>query len=501
VIFVDDANQKLLDAMVECYADPLLFVRIAFPWGKGELAGFDGPDEWQQKILEEVGADVRANGFNGVDAVPAIREAVVSGHGVGKGALTAWIILWIMSTRPHARGVVTANTSKQLSSKTWPELAKWHKRCLTGHWFRLTSERMVHVQHPDTWRCDAITSKEENSEAFAGLHNAASTPFYIFDEASGIVKKIWEVSEGGLTDGEPMFFVFGNGTRNTGAFRECFGRFKHRWHTHHVDSRTAKMTNKAQIAEWIQDYGEDSDFVRVRVKGQFPKASSMQFISTETAEAAAAREGQHGLYDPRIMGVDVARFGDDSSVIQIRIGRDAQSIKPIKLRNVDTMQLAARVIEEAERHRVDAIFVDGGGVGGGVVDRLRYLRAPVHEVQFGAAPDRASDTQEGAVVYANKRAEMWGMMREWLQTGAIVNDQDLISGLSEIEYGYVMIEGRDAILLEKKKDMKKRGLASPDEADALALTFAYPVARSDHYGEMTRGRAHEFDYDPSGWGK
>ncbi len=498
---MDDASKQLLDAMHECHADPLKFVRIAFPWNKGELAGFDGPDVWQTEILREVGAQVRANKFNGIDPVPAIREAVVSGHGCGKGTITAWLILWIMSTRPHCKGVVTANTSSQLETKTWSELAKWYKRCVTRHWFRLLSTRLCHINHPETWRCDAVSNREENSESFAGQHAAGSTSFYIFDEASAIHNVIWDVAEGGLTDGEPMIFAFGNGTRNSGRFRELFGRLKHRWNTHQVDSRTAKMTNKAQIQEWLEDYGEDSDFFRVRVRGLFPRASSMQFIGIELAEAAAseAREPVHGLYDPRIMGVDVARFGDDSSVIQIRIGRDARSIKPIKLRGVDTMQFAARIVEEAERHKVDAIFVDGGGVGGGVVDRLRYLRQPVTEVQFGGAADRGQMSEENGVLYANKRAEMWGAMRDWLKTGCIVNDPDLISGMTEIEYGYVMQGGVDKILLEKKERMKKRGLASPDSADSLALTFAYPVARSDHYGEILRGRAHEFDYDPSGW--
>ena len=152
--------------------------------------------------------------------------------------------------------------------------------------------------------------------------------------------------------------------------------------------------------------------------------------------------------------------------------------------------------EEARRHKIDAIFVDGGGVGGGVVDRLMFLRANVREVQFGAKADRATQSQDGAVVYANKRAEMWGNMREWLAGGMIENNPDLIADLTGVEYGYVLREGRDAIQLEKKEDMRKRGLASPDRADALALTFAYPVAHSDHSRIMRTGAQHVSDYDP-----
>jgi hypothetical protein len=192
------------------------------------------------------------------------------------------------------------------------------------------------------------------------------------------------------------------------------------------------------------------------------------------------------------MGVDVARFGDDQTVIRIRIGRDARSIQPIKLRGADTMQVAARVMEEAAKH----IFLDGGGVGGGVVDRLRYLQQPVTEVNFGAKADRGTVTQEGKVVYFNKRAEMWGLMRDWLPGAVIDNDPELIADLTGVQYGYAIKDGRDAIQLEKKEDMKKRGLASSDNGDALALTFAYPVAPSDHAPQFSRGSMYESNYDP-----
>ena len=159
------------------------------------------------------------------------------------------------------------------------------------------------------------------------------------------------------------------------------------------------------------------------------------------------------------------------------------------------MQLAARVVDENARHRCAAIFIDGGGVGGGVVDRCRQLGLHVTEVQFGGKSDRALVGGDGAVVYANKRAEMWGTMREWLRGGAIDNDAELRTDLTGVEYGYVLREGRDAIQLERKEDMKRRGLASSDDGDALALTFAYPVAATDRSG--IAGRLYEFEYDPS----
>lgn len=472
---VTDPDLLLADQMVEFYADPLGFVLFAFPWGSGDLANapHNRPDQWQETSLVEIGNAVKERSFDGTSPVEAIRVATASGHGIGKSTLTAWLILWLMSTRPHCKGVVTANTSSQLETKTWAELAKWTKRCITSHWFKLStgkmSMRIAHRDHPETWRCDAQTCREENSEAFAGLHAANSTPFYIFDEASAVPDVIWDVAEGGMTDGEPMWFAFGNPTRNSGRFRECFGKFRHRWITKQIDSRTAALPNKEQIKQWIADYGEDSDFVRVRVRGVFPRAGSMQLIPSDIVMEAAQRDPYTTIYDPLVMGVDVARFGEDQSVILCRRGRDAR-MHLERYRGLDTMQLAARVAACIAQQKPDAVFIDETGVGGGVVDRLRQLGHTVWGVNFGAAADAHVDGE----LVANKRAEMWVKMRGWLKEGgAIPNEPDLISDLIAVEYGY---RDNGEIILEKKDDMRKRGLASPDLADALALTFAHPVA-------------------------
>ena len=389
-------------------------------------------------------------------------------------ALVSWLILFIMSTRPHAKGIITANTSAQLETKTFGELAKWKRLCITNEWFNLSTGKqslsLKHVHHPDTWRADGQTCREENSESFAGLHNATSTSFYLFDEASNVPDIIWKVAEGGLTDGEPMFFAFGNPTRNTGAFRECFGRQKHRWITQQVDSRVAKMTNKTQIKEWIEDYGEDSDFVRVRVKGMFPRSGSMQLIPSNLVEKATTRDPITNIYDPIVLGVDVAREGDDQTVIMARRGNDARECLR-KFRKIDTMQTVSYVLEEIKRLKPDAVFIDVIGVGGGVVDRLRQLGHNVIGVNSSVNPD---GDIEGVYV-KNKRAEMWWRMKNWLENGgAIPNDIDLTSELISVNYGYT---ANNLVILEKKENMKGRGLSSPDVADALALTFAYTVGQ------------------------
>lgn len=464
------AELDLISEVTACTSDPYRYVLFAFPWGSGELKD-KLPEPWQISILNKI--------RDGLAIDKAIQEAVASGHGIGKSALVAWIILWAVSTFEDTKGVVTANTETQLKTKTWAELAKWHRLCINKHWFEMTATALYSKDpaHEKTWRIDMIAWSERNTEAFAGLHNQGKRILIIMDEASAIPDIIFEVSEGALTDEHTQIIwcAFGNPTRNTGRFRECFGRFKHRWDHSQIDSRTVSLTNKEQIAQWVADYGEDSDFVRVRVRGVFPRAGSMQFISSDIADAAANRECKAESFDPLVIGVDVARFGDDQSIIQFRRGRDAKTIQPIKLRGVDTMTLAAKVAECYRTYKPHAVFVDGTGVGGGVVDRLRQLNIPVIEVQFGAAPDRSLPGQDNDA-YANKRAEMWGNLRTWLKGGSIPNDPELIADLTGVEYGFVLRDGRDAIILEKKSDMKKRGLASPDCADALALTFAYAVS-------------------------
>ncbi len=501
----------LAEDMARFYDDPLGFVLYAYPWDSdpalqmvelvepwsSRYGSRFGPDAWACEYLEELGEAVRERGFDGMTAVRPIRMATSSGHGIGKSAITAWLADWIMSTRPFSKGVVTANTAEQLASKTWAEIAKWTKRCITGHWFDVStgkgSMRMTHKDHPESWRVDAQTCREENSESFAGLHAANSTPWYIYDEASAVPDKIWDVSEGGMTDGEPMWFVFGNPTRNSGRFFECFNRQKHRWDHRQIDSRTVSITNKGQIDEWVEDYGEDSDFVRVRVRGVFPRAGSMQFIPNDLVHEAAQREVESSLSDPLVVGVDVARFGDDQSVIRTRIGRDARQFAPLKFRGLDTMQLASRVAEHCNQlamtagRKPDAVFVDGGGVGGGVVDRLLQLGHNVIEVQFGS---RASDPRK----YANKRAEMWGRMKEWLALGAIPDDPELHVELGSVEYGFT---ADDRIQLERKEKMKDRGLASPDDADSLAVTFAEPVIAQDA-SYLAAHQPSTQDYDPYG---
>lgn len=474
-----NVDLMLAEEVAQYYADPLGFVLVMYPWGeKGTtLADHTGPDAWQAKFLTELGDEIRRNGFDGKLPVAPIRRIVSSGHGIGKSTLVAWLVNFIMSTRPHSQGTVTANTFTQLETKTWAAIKRWTALCLTGHWFTVTSNRMYHVEHKDTWFCAPQSSKEENSEAFAGQHADIATSFYVFDEDSAIPDNIHEVAEGGLTDGEPMIFRFGNPTRSNGDFHKCcFGSDRARWNPTIVDSRDSKFSNKALIAEWVQIYGEDSDFVRVRVRGLPPNAGDLQFIGLDVVAAAQRAEASVLADEPLVAGLDVARGGSDECVIRFRRGKDGRSIPAIRVpgeQSRDSMKLATLAADVLTKtydgRRVHTMFVDatGGSVGGPVADRLRQLGfRNVQDVQFGGdSPDPK---------YANMRAFMWGRMRDWLVAGgAIDRTTDLETDLTGPGYEH---DKRDRVLLESKENMKKRGLDSPDDGDALALTFAAPIA-------------------------
>lgn len=466
-------EEQLIEELGEFAYDPYAFVMWAFPWGEPgtELHNETGPDEWQTWVLKSVRDRI-------ITLDQAFRLAVTSGHGIGKSALVAWLIWWAFSTFPGTRGVVTANTENQLKTKTWVEIAKWHRLFIANSLFKCTATALFAQDEAKAreWRIDIVPWSERNTEAFAGLHNAGKRIIIIFDEASAIPDVIWETTEGALTDldTEILWFVFGNPTRNTGRFRECFpgGKFTHRWLNREVDSREVKRTNKKEIAEWIEDYGEDSDFVRVRVLGKFPREDAESFISRELAAAAVERLLEEPARGPLILGVDVARFGDDLSVIWPRRGRDASSIPPRFFPYVSTTQFTQQIIRMYNDHNASAVMIDGGGVGGGVVDQCRDLGLNVYEVGFGNGPDNF----EPGVKVKNKRAEIWAAMREWLKKGSIpekIADRVIVDELTAPTY---TLTPKDEILLEPKSMIKSRSGISPDFADALACTFAMPVA-------------------------
>ena len=835
-------ENELIEDMIEYWDDPLGFVMYAYEWEtdksiqlvelpepwRTKFGCKYGPDEWACKFLDEMGEQIKAHKFDWQHSVPAIRKAVSSGHGVGKSCLTGWLVNFIMSTRPYAQGTVTANTSSQLETKTWPQIAKWTKKSITGFWFKVNvgrgSMKMVRIGHEEDWFCSAQTCREENSESFAGQHAANSTSFYINDEAchdditevltgtgwklfsqvketdqlltmdmktgisyydypqklhatykngtmllreghnsnfcitpshnimfysnklpkkrqfsqagnmvwsnkglqrvidwvvpdtdffivpeynskrknypemifkmddwceflgwyltegsiqkqnkvpgtvtisqikeknldnyneilsciermglipkqkwdgiyfyapqiafllsnyghnffdkkipcniknlsvrqlnifldtavkgdgyqkgkaqilytsskqladdyqemilktgynstvcirhikgqrkwikdhwavsscdgyvvsrtfnhsklsayrakpieinykgmvycatisggvlltrrngvalwsgnSAIPASIWEVQEGGLTDGEPMLFAFGNPTKNTGKFYDCFHKQKHRWDGIVIDSRNVQITNKKHLQEMIDDYGINSDIVKVRVRGMFPSMSMKQFISVEDADAGFGRNIRPDQYRfaPKIITVDPAWQGDDEFVIGMRQGLAFKILRTIP-KNDNDMEMAALIASLEDEHKADAVFIDAGyGTGiksaGDVLHRNHWRL-----VWFGGkSPDKGC---------LNMRAYMWKRSRDWLKSGGCYpEDQVMHDDLISPE---TVFRDDGKLQLESKKAMKARGLPSPGRGDVLGISFAYPV----HKGNNTRGMRKNID--------
>lgn len=466
----------LHEEVARYYADPLGFVLAMFPWGEpgGLLEAYPGPQPEQVEFLQWLGDEISGRAFDGVHAVDPIKGAISSGHGIGKGALTGMLVAFIMSTRPHAKGVITANTSDQLQDKTWAGIRYWVGLCKTAHWFEINSAIMFRIGYRASWKCSPQTCADENSEAFAGQHNLNSTSFYINDEDSNVPEKIHEVQEGGCTDGEPMWFLFGNPTRRSGFFYDAvFGTKRHRWKSWIIDARNSALSNKRLQAEWQEDYGEDSDFFRVRVRGLPPNASDAQFIDSQRVLDAQKRQVVVLPDEPLVAGCDLAWGGSDANVIRFRRGRDGRSIPAIRIPGeltrdpgVLTNRLADVLTKTYDGQQVSMLFLDSAGIAGAIGTRLRNLgHRNVIEVNFGAdSPD---------VKRRYMRDHMWAEMKDWLLTGAI----DVSPRLEmDLQMPGLRPDNKQRIWLESKEEIKKRTEGkSPDDGDALALTFAQAV--------------------------
>jgi hypothetical protein len=468
------SDVELADFVGRYYADPLGWARVAFPWGKpGLLAKLEGPCPCQVKILTILGEQVRARKFNGKDSVKPIRVAVSSGHGIGKSILFGIIDNWIKSTRPHSQGTVTANTYTQLETKTWASIQAMAKLSLTAHWFEIGASKIYKASAKETWFSSPQSCAEENSEAFAGQHAASSTSYYLNDECSAIPDAIFEVQEGGLTDGESMQFLFGNQTRSQGKFHRVMTGGERGYITVTIDSRDCPLTNKEQIAEWVEDYGEDSDFVRVRVRGLAPAAADAQFIPLDLIQGAQKRAPTYIYTDPLVAGCDLSWGGADYNTIRFRRGFDARSIPPVRIPgeltrdpNVMVMKLSEMLNRDYHGQKLAFLFMDSAGIAGPVASRLRDIgHKNVLEINFGA--------HSGSPKYKLMRSYMWGQMKEWLLAGgAIDNSSDLMEDLAAPAYS---LTRKTEILLEPKEKIIKRIGHSTDDGDALALTFAMKI--------------------------
>jgi phage terminase large subunit len=447
------------------------------------------PDDWQQECLE---AAVRGD---------LKRFALKACKGPGKSTLLAWVMWWFMVTRPMPKIVATSISADNLEDNLWAELSKWQQqsRLLRAN-FEWTKSRVYERNYPETWFMSARSwpksaSPEQMADTLAGIH--ADHVLFVLDESGGIPPAVMATAEAGLANvdkgegREAMLWQAGNPTDVNGALYEACVRHRALWWVKEIsgdpeDPKRAKRVSIDWARELISKYGREHPWVLVNVMGKFPPGGSNALISADTVSEAAQRKvgPREFEQDPKVLGVDVARFGDDETVIALRQGAVAYRMKVF--RNLDLMETAGQVALSIQKHKPSAIFIDATGIGAGVVDRLRELKYRVTGVEFGGKA-----LQKG---YLNRRAEMWGEMAEWLKHGAIPDDPQLMADLPGPTYRY---RSDGALQLEAKEDMKKRGMPSPNRGDALALTFAMPVAHpgSAHHAANA---THTRDYDPFG---
>jgi hypothetical protein len=477
--FSADQEQGLMSRLwsPQIANDPEKFVLFAYPWGEAgtPLARYKGPRAWQRKVLRDIRDHIAGN--QDVDLYKVLRMATASGRGIGKSALVSWLVLWMLTTRIGASVLVSANSEAQLRSITWAEITKWLAMLINSHWWEISATRITpakwlsEIVERDLrkgtryWGAEGRLWSEENPDAYAGLHNADGV-MLIFDEASGIPDVIWDVSQGFFTENTPHRFwlAFSNPRRNQGYFYECFNAKRDFWNTRQIDARTVEDTDKSIYEQIIAEYGEDSPQAKIEVYGEFPTAGDDQFIGPQLVRQAFARPKYKDPEAPIVIGVDPARGGADSTVIAVRQGRDLVELR--RFRGDDTMTVVGHVIEAIEDFKPALTVIDEGGLGYGILDRLTEQRYKVRGVNFGWKA-------KNPIMWGNKRAELWGAMRDWLRSASIKEDRQLLADLTGPK---TKPDSSGTIFLESKKDMKARGLASPDAADAIAVTFAFPVA-------------------------
>ena len=429
--------------------------------------------------------------------------SVRSGHGIGKSTVEAWCVIWFMVTRPYPKIPCTAPTQHQLFDILWAEISKWLRHCPTlNNELVWTKEKVYLKEHPEEWF--AVGRTASTPDALQGFH--AEHVLYIIDEASGVKDKIFEPVLGSLSTKNAKLLMCGNPTQLSGFFYESHNKNRASYKTFHIDGRNSPRVSKEFVETIIRMYGEDSDVFRVRVAGEFPLAEDDVFIPLPLIERSIMTEYKP-LQKPHLIhiGCDVARFGDDKTVIGYRTDEKVTIYK--KRNGQDTMKTADDLIELGQnlvqRYKLDptkdipiAIKIDDTGVGGGVTDRLRQLQRndPKRYWWYEVVP----------VIFGKKIAHkfyddtttyMMAVVKRLLQPFdeegipkpvelILPNDDDLVAQLSCRKYS---MTDNSKIKLESKKAMKARGLPSPDEADCLLLICMPVKPKKPKKGVKTNG--------------
>lgn len=441
------------------------------------------PDLWQVDVLMNFPSNQRL--------------AMKACKGPGKTTVLAWCAWNFLLTRPHPKIAATSITGDNLADGLWPEMSKWRAKSplLTGM-FEWTKTRIFAKQFPQTWFMSARTwakGSDANAQAdtLAGLH--ADFLLFILDEAGGIPDAVMAAAEAGLATGiETKIIMAGNPTHLEGPLYRATTSERHLWYLIEITADPDAIDRSPRVSilwakQQIEKYGRDNPWVLVNVFGKFPPSSLNALLGPDDVSAAMKRHLTQDKYDfsQRRLGVDVARFGDDRTIIFPRQGLAA--FKPAEMRNARSNEIAARVIMAKERWKSEMEFVDGtGGFGSGVIDSLLQAGVAAQEIHFSG---KAIDNR-----YFNKRAEMWFEMAKWVKRGgALPYNPDLMKELTTVTY--TLQNGK--LRIEEKDQIKERIGSSPDLADALCLTFALPEMTTDDFPfRMKNGGGHKSDYDP-----
>ena len=456
---------EIFGLLLEQYADdPVAFMN--------DMLGVE-PDDWQCEVATAVANNPRVS--------------VRSGQGVGKTALTAWVVLWYLTCRPFSKVICTAPTKQQLYDVLWAECAKWIDKCLMKKLLIWSKTKICVIGDEERWWATAKTaSKPENMQ---GYHE--DYMLFICDEASGISDPIIEAILGTLSGYENKILMLGNPTRTSGNFFDSHNKDRDLWITFKVSSLDSKRTSLENIEMLRKKYGADSDVFRVRVSGDFPRSEPTSFIPLEYAETAADAAHRCKPFGITLdVGVDVARFGDDETVIYSRIGPASVDMRTYRKQETTatTGQVIAAVRELIGEHKVQRvrIKVDDDGIGGAVTDMLKEkmreleLDWEIYPMSNNSSAANADDEEH----YNHFGSESWGRLRGWLEENfssimvgnepkiSLISDERLIKQLTTRKYH---IDSAGRICIERKADMKRRGLDSPDRADACILAFMEPA--------------------------
>lgn len=406
-------------------------------------------------------------------AVPGAHVTISSGHGTGKSTLFVWSILMTLDLYNNCKIPITAPTAHQLYDIIWPELSVWRDRMPNGlrQQFEIQSGRAHHIHDPNKRFSVPRTARPENPDALQGFH--AEHLLYLIDEAPGVHNKIFETAEGALSTRGARVAMAGNPTQTSGYFYDSHHKDRHHWTPLHFSCLDAPNppVDPAYAIRMKAKYGELSDIYRVRVLGDFPDQAEDQLIALELLESASIRDVPEG--GGIVWGLDPARYGDDETVLCVRKGDIIERFYSTSQKS--TMEVAGWVIALWETCRSfekpERIYVDSIGIGAGVYDRLKELGIPAGGINVSESPGNKRK-------YPRLRDELWCKLRDWLgeRRGRIPADEKFIGQASSIKYSF---DSSGKIKVEKKEDMKKRGLESPDYADAACLTFAGPARRTD----------------------